>query len=202
MRSEEQVATAAVPDPTGSPDGGGLPRAASHAAMLRQFLTFGIIGGSGVLVNMAVVILCNRSGPDATGIVWPIVFTPWSVRWYHVYSTLAFLVANVSNFFLNRRLTFSDSRHMTVRSQFWPFFCVGAIGQLFVLGINTLLLNPTSPLFLDFAWMDSATGLRKPEYWAQLTSLVVVTPLSFILNKVWSFASHRAHRCPKNPTDS
>lgn len=167
------------------------------AAGMRQFLTFALIGASGVLVNLLVVILCNRAGPHENAIFWPLPGTPWSIRWYHLYVTAAFLVANTWNFALNRRFTFSSSRHMTAWSQFWPFFLVGAAGQAVGLIIVTLLMNPTSPVFLDLAWMDGTTGFRTRLYWAQLLSIVVVTPLTFLFNKVWSFAERRVARPPE-----
>lgn len=163
---------------------------------LRQFVTFAAIGASGVLVNMLVVIVCNRTGPPPDGVVWPIPHTPWSVRWYHLYATAAFLVANVWNFVLNRRLTFRTSRHMSVWSQYWPFFLVGAAGAAVGLLIITLLMNPTSPLYLGFAWLDGSTGFRTRLYWANLISIIVVTPVTFVLNKVWSFAAHRVTTRP------
>jgi len=168
------------------------PAVAGLGRTLGQFLAFGLIGGSGVLVNLLVVIACKRTGPGVNAVLMPVAGTPYSVRWYHVYVLIAFVVANVWNFTLNRRLTFRANRHMGVWKQFWPFFLVGLAAQAVGLVIITLLMNPTSPLHLSFAWMDDSTGLRTRFYWAQLVSIAVVTPLSFVANKLWSFAVRRA----------
>lgn len=165
--------------------------ATRRGGSLRQFMSFGLVGGSGVLVNMLVVILCNRSGPPDNEIVWSIIGTPWSVRWYHLYVIAAFVVANLWNFVLNRHYTFSDSRTKSWWSQYWPFFLVGAIGQALGLVIITLLMNPTSPLFLAFDWLDGSTGFRTRLYWAQLISIGIITPSSFLINKLWSFGEQR-----------
>ena len=72
-------------------------------------LRFGLVGGSGVLVNLLVVVLCNKIGPDEDGVALGLPLTDFNVRWYHVFSTIAFLVANVWNFQLIRRYTFRST---------------------------------------------------------------------------------------------
>ena len=72
---------------------------------------FGLVGGSGVLVNMLVAIICNKLGPDEDGIFLDLPLTDFNIRWYHVFSTIAFLVANLWNFQLNRLWTFRSAKH-------------------------------------------------------------------------------------------
>lgn len=155
-----------------------------------QLFRFGLVGGSGVLVNMVVYVLVTKFGPDAHGVF---IDLPgrFNVRWYHLFSTLAFLIANAWNFGLNRRWTFRSSAHARWWREYPPFLAVGFLGQLLTLAIMTLLLNPTSPLALPISFFDSSTGLRTPEYWAQLIAIAVVTPVSFIANKLWTFAAVR-----------
>ena len=64
----------------------------------------------------------------------------------------------------------------------------------------TVLLHPDSPLALPTSVLDDSTGLRTRLYWGQLIVIAVVTPLAFVLNKVWTFAAvrtrHREHGDP------
>ena len=38
---------------------------------------------------------------------------------------------------------------------------------------------------------DDSTGFRTRLYWAQLITIAVVTPISFVLNKIWTFSAVR-----------
>jgi len=40
---------------------------------------------------------------------------------------------------------------------------------------------------------DNSTGFRTRLYWAQLIVIAVTTPVSFVLNKLWTFAAVRTH---------
>jgi membrane fusion protein (multidrug efflux system) len=51
-----------------------------------------------------------------------------------------------------------------------------------------------SPISLPTDSLDDSTGLRTRLYWAQLIVIAVVTPLSFVLNKLWTFAAVRTRR--------
>ena len=154
---------------------------------------FGLVGASGVLVNMLTLIVVKKLGPDAREAIVGIPFTDFNVRWYHVYSTIAFLVANLWNFQLNRAWTFRTSRHATWWREYLPFFAVGLLGQLVGLVLLTLLMHEGSPLHLSESVFDNSTGLRTRLYWAQLIVIAVVTPVSFVLNKMWTFAAVRTH---------
>jgi putative flippase GtrA len=117
------------------------------------------------------------------------------VRWYHVYSTLAFLVANLWNFQLNRTWAFQSSRHAGWWKEYWPFLAVGLLGQAVGLLLLTALMHPQSPVALPTSVFDDSSGLRTRLYWAQLIVIGMVMPLSFVLNKVWTFNAVRAlHR--------
>ena len=152
---------------------------------------FGLVGGSGVLVNLLVAIICNKLGPDETGIALDLPLTDFNVRWYHVYSTIAFLVANLWNFQLNRRWTFRSAEHSGWVREYFPFLAVGVLGQLVGLGILTLLMHPGSIFSLSPTFFDNSTGFRTRLYWAQLITIAIVTPLSFVLNKIWTFSAVR-----------
>lgn len=152
---------------------------------------FGLVGGSGVLVNLAVTILLKRGGPHFEDVFINLPMTDFNVRWYHLYSMLAFLVANLWNFQLNRMYTFRSARHSGWFREYGPFLAVGLAAQLIGLGFLTLLMHPGSFLALPSNVFDNSTGLRTKLYWAQLIVIAVTVPISFVLNKLWTFSAVR-----------
>jgi putative flippase GtrA len=163
-----------------------------HAHNWKLLLRFGLVGGSGVLVNMLVVIACNKLGPNPHSVAVDLPLTAFNIRWYHVYSTIAFLIANLWNFQLNRWWTFKSAKHAGWFKEYVPFLAVGLIGLVVNLAVVTLLLKDGSPLALPVSVFDDSTGFRNRYYWAQLIAICVVVPLSFLLNKVWTFSAVRA----------
>lgn len=155
---------------------------------------FGLVGASGVLVNLLTLVVLRRLGPHFDDAVVAIGSTDFNLRWYHVYSTLAFLVANLSNFQLNRTWTFRSSKARRWWSEYWPFLVVGFGGQLVGLALLTLLMHPHSPVSLPTEVFDDSSGLRNRLYWSQLIVIGLVTPLSFVFNKLWTFAAVRTGR--------
>jgi putative flippase GtrA len=162
-------------------------------------MRFAVVGASGVLVNMLVLIAVKRLGPHPEAAILALTPTEFHVRWYHVYSTIAFLVANLWNFQLNRWWTFRSSKHAAWWREYWPFLTVGLLGQAVGLLLLTLLMHHGSPIALPRHPLDDTTGLRTRLYWAQLIVIVVVTPLSFVLNKLWTFAAVRTHHLAAVP---
>lgn len=168
-----------------------------------QFLRFGIVGGLGVLVNMSVIWGLRHGLPmvwpeaaHGSGVWWGIPGTEYSIRWYHVMSMIAFLVANLVNFQLNRWWTFGSHRHAGWWHEYWPFLTVGLIAQGIGMILLTLLMWEASPISLPSDVFDNSTGLRTKLYWAQLTMIVFTIPVSFLLNKFWTFRSIRRPRSP------
>jgi putative flippase GtrA len=162
-----------------------------HGHNWRLLFRFALVGGSGVLVNMLTVIICNKLGPDEDNIFFNLPLTEYNIRWYHMFSTIAFLVANLWNFQLNRGWTFRSAAHAGWFSEYFPFLAVGVMGQLVGLGILTLLMHPSSGLALPPTIFDDSTGFRTRLYWAQLITIAITTPLSFVLNKIWTFSAVR-----------
>jgi putative flippase GtrA len=152
---------------------------------------FGIVGLSGVVVNLLVTVIANKLGPDEDNVFLGLPLTAYNVRWYHVFSTIAFLVANLWNFQLNRLWTFRSAKHAGWLSEYVPFLTVGLLAQIVGLGILTLMMHPDSPLALPPDIFDDSTGFRTRLYWAQLVTIAVVTPVSFVLNKLWTFSAVR-----------
>jgi putative flippase GtrA len=156
---------------------------------------FGVVGLSGVVVNMLALIAVNKLGPAHEQAIVGLPFSDFNVRWYHVFSTIAFLVANLWNFQLNRTWTFQTTRHASWVKEYWPFLAVGLLGQAVGLLLLTALMHPGSPVALPSSVFDDSTGFRTRLYWAQLIVIGLVTPLSFVLNKLWTFnAVRELHR--------
>jgi putative flippase GtrA len=170
-----------------------------HGRNALQFGRFAMVGGTGVVVNLLVLVLVKRLGPNPEDAILGLAPTAFHVRWYHLYSTAAFLVANLWNFQLNRWWTFRSAKHATWWREYWPFLAVGMLGQAIGLVLLTLLMHRGSPLSLPTGVLDDSTGFRTRLYWAQLIVIAVVTPLSFVLNKVWTFAAVRTHRLDAVP---
>lgn len=160
-----------------------------------QFLKFGIVGGSGVLVNLAVIFLCNKLGPPYHDAAFPIPLGDYSVRWYHLFQVTAFLVANVWNYQINRSWTFRSVHHRGWFREFFPFLATGVVALIVGLGVTTALLWHGSPLYLrQISWMDESTGLRNPLYWANLIQIIVTMPINFVVNKLWTFRAIRGRK--------
>lgn len=181
-------------------DGSGSTSVSSHRERnlgrlltgFRQFLMFGIVGGSGTLVNLLVVylgtqILLRGWALTPDDIVANLFGTRWNLRWYHVIMTVAFLVANTWNYQLNRSLTFRGIPKKSWLRGFFPFLATGIVAFLVSQGVATLLMNPTSPLGLPDHIFDNSTGLRTKFYWAAAISILVSMPVNFVINKLWTF---------------
>jgi putative flippase GtrA len=170
---------------------------------LRQFLfvrhrrnwglltRFSIVGGTGVIVNLLVFALLLRTGTDPQGVVLPIIGTEFNVRWYHVFSTVAFMVANVWNFQLNRSWTFQSAGRSPWLREYGPFLAVGLTAQALGLLVLTTLLHPYSPVSLPGELLDGSSVARSRELWAQAMTIGIVTPVSFVGNKLWTFRAVR-----------
>jgi putative flippase GtrA len=166
---------------------------ARHRRNVVLLVRFGVVGASGVLVNLITLILVKRLGPGFDEAVFGLPIGEFHLRWYHVYSTAAFFVANLWNFQLNRSWTFRSAGHSPWWKEYLPFLAVGLAGQAIGLALLTALLHPHSPLSLPTSVLDDSTGFRTRLYWAQLIVIAVVTPLSFVINKLWTFAAVRTH---------
>jgi putative flippase GtrA len=167
---------------------------ARHRRNLRLLVRFGAVGVSGVVVNMVTLIVLRKLGPHFDDAVVGLGVSEFNLRWYHVYSTAAFLVANLTNFQLNRTWTFQSSRASGWWREYWPFLVVGLGGQAIGLALLTLLMHPHSPVSLPTSVFDDSSGLRTRLYWSQLIVIGLVTPVSFVINKLWTFAAVRTGR--------
>jgi putative flippase GtrA len=121
-----------------------------------QLVRFGLVGGVGFIVNLAVYALCVH----ALGID------------YRAAAVIAWLVAVLNNFVLNRHWTF-DARDGRARFQAIRFLVVSVVAFGFSLLLLTLLV-------------ESAGVAKVP---AQAVAVAGATPLNFLGNKLWSFRS-------------
>ena len=165
-----------------------------HRRNLALLARFGMVGGSGVVINLITLVVLRRVGPHFDDAVIGLGSSGFNLRWYHVFSTIAFLVANLSNFQLNRSWTFRSSRVSGWWHEYWPFLTVGFGGQVVGLALLTLLMHPDSPLSLPSSVFDDSSGLRNRLYWSQLIVIALVMPVSFVFNKLWTFAAVRTGR--------
>lgn len=122
-----------------------------------QFFRFCLVGLSGVLVNSLVM----WGSYDGLGIP------------YLLSSVMAFLVATVNNFTLNKRFTFHDevTGARAVLGQYFKFLGVTLLG----LGINLAVLWGLVELY---AW---------DPVWANLAGVLLATLSNFLGNKLYAF---------------
>src|SRR5271165_3847654 len=108
----------------------------------------------GLVVNLAVyTLLVHAAGAD-----------------YRVANVIAWLIAVMNNFVLNRHWTF-DARGGRARSQAIRFLVVSLVAE----GVSLLLLT----VFVEGAGIDKVA--------AQAVAVAASMPLNFIGNKLWSF---------------
>ena len=162
----------------------------------RQFLMFGLVGGSGTIVNLVVSVVSKKVADWTAGIseydvFLPLLGTDFNIRWFNVFMAIAFLVANTWNYQLNRSWTFRGLPQRTWWRGFLPFLLTGIGAFLVSQVVATLLMNPTSPIALSSEVFDDSTGLRTKFYWATAISIIVAMPVNFLVNKLWAFRRPR-----------
>ena len=189
----------------GSSCGAGRSGWLSHYLFVRHrdnwglLARFSVVGASGVIVNLTVFGLLVRTAADAQGIAIPLPATEFNVRWYHGFSTVAFLIANLWNFQLNRIWTFRSVGLSPWLREYGPFLTIGFVAQALGLLVLTALLHPHSPASLPAELLHGSSIIRSRELWAQALTIGIITPVSFVGNKLWTFrvvrrVSRRAHR--------
>jgi putative flippase GtrA len=127
----------------------------------KQFVKFAVVGALGTIVNLAVLKL--------TLLLWGQFSesTPFAVEAFA--SGLAFAVAVVNNYLLNRWWTFRSSG--TMGTEFLKFLVVSLCGLV----LNELVF-----------WVFRAQ-LELHVMVSQLLAIACVLPFNFVVNKLWSF---------------
>ena len=123
-----------------------------------QLGKFCAVGGTGYAINLG---------------VFSLLAVPLHVH-HLVAATIAFLVAVLNNFWLNRHWTFG-ARDGHAGFQAMRFFTVSVLAFLFSLGVLQLLIG----------------GFGVSKVAAQAVAIAAATPLNFLGNKMWSFGQGR-----------
>ena len=126
---------------------------------VRQFIKFGIVGASGLLVNLVIFTLLQHG----------MTLEEQRQRYNLIYS-IAFLAGGVSNYFLNRIWTFRATGHAVLQGI--QFLTVSAIA----LGVGLAVSAVAKP--------HLGPGHRT---WLLATLAGIV--VNFFVNKYWTFRS-------------
>ena len=157
--------------------------------IIREFIRFGIVGGSGVVVNLIVTYVMTQlnGGVANDNRVVMHLFGQYHLRFTVLVWMVAFLIANLWNFQLNRSWTFKREHKRSWWAEFWPFFVVGSVAALAGIFIKILLTNPTSFFYLPDPPFNDTHGIRARAYWAQLFTIILTMPINYLVNRVWTF---------------
>ncbi len=131
-----------------------------------------------MVVNLVVFALVGALMGEPRKILVEIPVAEFQLMHVHLWATAAFVVANLSNFQLNRSWTFGTASHAKWLREYAPFLAVGLIGLGLGLVILTMLLADWSPV-------------NHSPVLAQLITVVIVTPIGFVGNKLWTFRAAR-----------
>jgi putative flippase GtrA len=148
----------------------------------RQFVKFAIVGGSGVVVNLAVFVvvllawelLAGRlhAGADVSHYVRAaIAKSTRAIPTAAIYlaNACGFAVSVVSNYYLNRRWTFRSTGR--VATEFPKFVAVSAFAYIGNVAVLTLCHS----------------HFKLGAIVSQLIAIAAVMPFNYIVNKLWSF---------------
>lgn len=144
---------------------------------LIEFIKFGVVGGSGFLVNIIVAIIMNKANggtEHAQDILFNLAGTRWNFRFTSLVWLVGFVVANITNFQLNRSWTFKREYRRGWWREFWPFFAVGSIAAIIGMFIKIFFTNPTSPIYLPEPWFNEGRGIQSREYWSQIFAIAMM----------------------------
>lgn len=158
-------------------------------SVVAEFLRFGIVGGSGVVVNLLVTYVMTQLNGGVSNdnrVVIPL-WGDYALRFTIVVWVVAFLVANLWNFELNRYWTFKREVRRGWWAEFWPFLVIGSVAAGVGAVIKLALTNPTSPVYLPSPLFNDHEGIRARAYWSQLITIVLTMPINYIVNKLWTF---------------
>lgn len=129
-----------------------------------QFVKFGIVGASNTLINYLVYTACLLVGMH-----------------YILANAIGFFVSVVNAFYWSNRYVFAKGDGET-RSA-WATFTKTLMAYASTgLGLSSILL---------YIYVDH---LGVSDYLALLLVLIVTVPLNFILNKYWSFKTHKTDK--------
>jgi len=176
-------------------------KATDDRPWLGQFVKFALVGASGVVVNMLVAFVMNKLNGGAANARNPVFGLPGSdlaVRYSYIVYVVAFIVANTSNYQLNRLWTFKGTSRRWWRG-FVLFFGAGVVGAIVGFVVKVALTHPGSPLYLP-DWFQ-ASGWRAREYWGQFVGVLIGTPVNYVFNRLLTFRHHAATATSASPDE-
>lgn len=158
---------------------------------LINFFRFGIIGGLGTIVNTLVFIVLVKISTilevQNTRPLFSLPINDFYFRIVHIYIIVAFLVANIFNYSLNSRFNFSGRNKLSSNGAI-KFLIIGVVACFVQIYIFSKLSQPG--LFqLPTTFFDNSSGLRNIQYWSHIISILLVFPVNFIGNSIWTFRS-------------
>ncbi len=162
---------AAIPP---SPKTAALARLAQEPGV-RQLVKFGIVGASGMVINLAVLYVMLR-----------LVHGHWYDRYLDV--TVAFLVSVVNGYYWNRRWTFNSAPARAFHKQFTQFLLISTVA----LGLDLLVIWLLSvPFEHQIHALQAAWPAPKVERVAVIASQLVAAGVggvwNFFANRFWTF---------------
>jgi dolichol-phosphate mannosyltransferase len=150
---------------------------------LHRFLRFALVGGSGVVVNFAVVWICESLIFNGL----PLLQLPLigSFEATAFFSLLAGIVVSIlSNFIINDAWTWADRSKTTPwLSRCRDFYITNGLAA-------GLQFAVAWALFKTGVFEISVVGLNIAPWSTRLASLaaiIIATPLNFVVNNVWTF---------------
>lgn len=157
------------------------------ASLLRRlisvrFLKFGIVGGSGIVVNQGVLYVSQEY-------VFNVSHDPAQLDWVGLNLSLAFAIffATLNNFYWNRLWTWADRREHYHRHIIVQF------------GQYTLSCGVSIALQVLF------TNLMAPHVYyliANLIAIIVTSVVNFLLNDIWTFGRMKFSQPGKHHDDA
>jgi putative flippase GtrA len=148
-----------------------LARFAQHPVLAwffkKRFMRFGIVGASGVAVNLVVLYFCQE-----------FIFTSVQTSALRLNLSLAVAIfcATINNFYWNRRWTWSD-RHHRPDKHLLLHFGQYALACWVGTGLQVLLTN----LFVIYMHY----------LFANAGAIVISSIFNFLVNNFWTFRSHK-----------
>lgn len=124
---------------------------------MRQFVKFGIVGASGLAVNLIIFTLLQH-----------VVRNHDRALEFYIISSIGFLCGGISNYFLNRIWTFRSSGHAAKEGA--QFLTVSVLALLVNLGVSALV--------------HPHLGLGHKTWFV---AIVASTFVNFFANKYWTF---------------
>jgi putative flippase GtrA len=102
-------------------------------------------------------------------------------------SVLSFLVAVISNFFLNRYWTYPDSRTKNIRAQVMQFLGVSVVGLVIRTWIFALVQHPFVNLISTLPPVGNFTPAVVGENAALAFVVIIVMFWNFLANRFWTY---------------